>query len=120
MTPSEIITAEAQKRGADPQPVLQSVLGQVKSGHTILMQENNSVLLITRLGNGRAMIHICTVDSPLTLRNSIKGFWNKLKGSEVKTVYGDTKNEQIIELMKKAGVKIEKSNLPKFTWMAKV
>jgi hypothetical protein len=120
MTPSQILTQDAQNQGEDPQKVLQSALAQVNSGHTIMMQENNSVLLVTRLGDGRAMLHISTLDSPLTLRSSIKGFWKKLKGSEVKTVYGDTNNQQVIELMKKAGLKIIKSNLPRFTWMAHI
>jgi hypothetical protein len=120
MTPSEILTQDAQNQGEDPKKVLQSALAQVNSGHTIMMQENNSVLLITRLGDGRAMLHLSSLDSPITLRNSIKGFWKKLKGSGVKTVYGDTNNQQVIELMKKAGVKILKSNLSKFTWMAQV
>ena len=120
MTPSQILTQDAQNNGANPQQVLQGVLAQVHSGHTILMQENNSVLLVTRLGDKRAMIHLATVDSPLTLRHSIKSFLEKLKSSEVDVVYGDTVNQQLIELMKKVGVNVEKSNLPKFTWMAKV
>jgi len=120
MTPSQIITQEAQSQGANPQQVLQSVLAQVQSGHTVMVQENNSILLITRLGDKRAMLHMSTVDSPITLAKSLKGFLQKLKDSEVDTVYGDTTNQQLLALMKRVGWKVEKSNLPKFTWMAKV
>ena len=120
MTPSQIITAEAQQRGVDPKPVLQSTLAQVNSGHTVMLQENNSLLLVTRLGDGRAMVHLSTVDSPLALRSTLAGFLKKLKNSEIKVIYGDTLNEQLLKLMKKIGFDVEKSNLPKFTWMAKV
>jgi len=120
MTPSQIVTQDAQNNGADPQKVLQSAIGQVKSGNTVLMQENNSVLLVTRLGDGRAMLHLFTLDSPLTLRHSLAGFINKIKTSEIKVVYGDTMNQQLLALLKKVGVDVQKSNLPKFTWMAEV
>jgi methionyl-tRNA formyltransferase len=120
MTPSQILTQDAQNQGANPQQVLQGALAQVKSGHTVMLQENNSVLLVTRLGDKKAMIHLSTVDSPLILRHSLKSFLEKLKASEVDVIYGDTMNQQLLALMKKIGVNVEKSNLPKFTWMAKV
>lgn len=120
MTPSEIVTQDAQNNGVDPQKVLQNALAQVNSGHTIMMQKNNSVLLVTRLGDGRAMLHLFTVDSPLTLRHSLADFINKIKASEIKVVYGDTMNQQLLDLLKRVGVDVQKSNLPKFTWMAEV
>ena len=120
MTPSEIVTQDAKNHGVDPEKVLRSVLGQVNSGNTIVMQENNSLLFVTRLGDHRAMIHLSTVDSPLTLRHSLSNFLKKLKESEIKVVYGNPINEEIIKLMKKIGAEVKKSNLPQFTWMAKV
>jgi len=120
MTPSQILMQDAQNQGADPQKVLQSALGQVNSGHTVLLQENNSILLVTRLGDKRAMVHLSTVDSPLTLRNTLAGFLKKLKASEIEVIYGNTLNQNLLKLMKKIGFDVQKSNLPKFTWMAKV
>jgi hypothetical protein len=120
MTPSQILTQDAQKQGANPQQVLQSAVAQVNSGHTVMMQENNSVLFVTRLGNGRAMVHLSTVDSPLALAKSLGGFLTKLKSSEIKTIYGDTNNQQLLKLMGRVGFHVEKSNLPKFTWMARL
>jgi hypothetical protein len=120
MTPSEIITQDAQNHGVDPEKVLQSVVGQVNSGHTIVMQENNSLLFVTRLGDHRAMVHLSTVDSHIALKQALSNFLKKLKESEIKVVYGNTINEQIIKLMKKVGAEVKKSNLPKFTWMASV
>lgn len=120
MTPSEIITQEAQSKNADPTPVLQNLLEQINSGHVIMMQENDSLLFITRLGDKRAMVHLSTVDSPLTLRKSLAGFLKKLKDSEIDIIFGDTKNEQLLKLMKRVGFDVKKSNVPKFTWMAKV
>ena len=120
MTPSQILTQEAQKQGANPQQVLQSATSQVNSGHVVMIQENDSLLFITRLGDGRAMLHLSTVDAPLSLAKSLKGFLNKLKSSELKMVYGDTDNQQLLNLMKRVGWDVKKSNLPKFTWMAEV
>jgi hypothetical protein len=120
MTPSQILTQEAQSQGQDPQRVLKSAVDQVNSGHTVIIQENDSLLFITRLGDGRAMLHLSTIDAPLTLAKSVKGFLHKLKSSELKTVYGDTNNQQILGLMKRVGWHVQKSNLPKFTWMAVV
>ena len=120
MTPSQILTQEAQNKGVNPQPVLQTVLAQINSGHTVMIQENNSILLITRLGDKRAMLHLSTVDGPIALSKSLVGFLKKLKNSELSVVYGDTTNQQLLKLMKRVGWDVEKSNLPKFTWMAKV
>ena len=120
MTPSQIITQQAQNTGANPQKVLQSVFAQVNSGHTILLQENNSILLVTRLGDKRASLSMLTIDDPKTIENSLSGFLQKLKKSEINTVYGpklDTNEEKI---MKKTGWEVKKSNLPKFSWMAEI
>jgi hypothetical protein len=120
MTPSQILTQDAQNHGANPQQVLQSALAQVNSGHTVMMQENDSVLFVTRLGDKRAMVHLSSIDSPIKLKSSLAGFLKKLKASEIDVIYGDTVNQNLLKLMGKAGFKVEKSDLPKFTWKAKV
>ena len=120
MTPSQIITQQAQSQGVDPQQALQKTLTAVNSGHVIMLQENNSVLLIVRLGDGKAALYLTTVDSPIALKSSFIGFLKKLKKSEVHTAYIDTKNDQIVRLMKKTGWDVKKSDNPKFTFMAKI
>lgn len=120
MTPSEIIMQEARSQGVDPETALRQTSGAVKSGHAVLLQENNSVLLVVRLGDRRSALYLSTADSPTALKSSFKGFLKKLKNSEVNTAYIDTKNPQIVRLMKKTGWDMEKSNLPKFTFMAKI
>jgi len=120
MTPSQIITQDAKNNNVNPQQVLQTTLAQIKSGMSILLHQNNSVLTVTRLGNGKAMLHLFTLDPPLTLRHSLSNFIKQIKSSEIKVVYGDTMNQQLLALLKKVGVDVQKSNLPKFTWMAEV
>lgn len=120
MTPSEIIIKEAQSQGVDPETAVRQTSGAVKSGHAVLLQKNNSILLVVRLGDGRAALYLSTADSPITLRSSFSGFLKKLKASEVKKAYIDTKNPQIVRLMKKTGWDVEKSDMPKFTYMAKI
>jgi hypothetical protein len=120
MTPSEIITQEAQNKGVDPKQALQKTVTAINSGHAVMLQENNSVLLVIRLGDRKASLYLTTVDSPMALKSSFIGFLKKLKTSEIHTVYVDTKNPQIIRLMNKTGWDVKKSNNPKFTFMAKI
>ena len=120
MTPSQIITQQAQSQGVDPKQALQKAVAAINSGHAVMLQENNSVLLVIRLGDGKAALYLTTVDSPITLKSSFIGFLKKLKDSEIHTAYVDTKNDQIVRLMKKTGWDVKKSNNPKFTFMAKI
>jgi hypothetical protein len=120
MTPSQIITKEAQSQGVDPKQALQHAVVLVNSGHAVLLQENNSVLLVLRLGDGKVALYLSTVDSPVSLKSAFSGFLKKLKASEINTAYVDTKNDQIVRLMKKTGWDVKKSNNPKFTFMAKI
>jgi hypothetical protein len=120
MTPSQIIIQEAQQKGVNPAPIIQDMVARINGGHTVMLQENNSLLLVRRLGDKKAELHLSTVDSPITLKSSLSGFLKKLKDSELDVVYGDTKNDQLIRLMKKAGWPVKDSNNHKYTWMAKV
>jgi hypothetical protein len=121
MTPSEIIIKEAQSQSVDPKQALQHTVALVNSGQAVLLQENNSVLLVLRLGDGKVALYLSTVDSPVSLKSAFSVFLKKLKSSnEIHTAYVDTKNDQIVRLMNKTGWGVKKSNNPKFTFMAKI
>jgi hypothetical protein len=120
MKPSEIITQDVTRRKGDPKAVLASISKMVKGNQAIMMSTEGSVLLVKRLGEGLAELHLFTVESPLALARSLKTFIAKIKQSDIKTVYGEAENPQIIQLLQSVGVKVSDSNLPNYNWKADV
>lgn len=120
MKPSEIITQDVTRRKGDPKAVLASISKMVKGNQAIMMSTEGSVLFVKRLGEGLAELHLFTVESPLALARSLKTFIAKIKQSDIKTVYGEAENPQIIQLLQSVGVKVSDSNLPNYNWKADV
>jgi len=120
MKASEIIKADAVKRKVDPDKALQTISALVKEKSAILMQENNSVLLVRKIGDTSAEIHLFTKDKPNTLAKSVIGFVKKGRGLGIKTVYGMADNPQIVDLMKRIGMKVEASDIPQYNWKAQI
>jgi len=117
MTPSEIITKDSEKRGLNPNVVLRGVKQLLDHKAAILLQENDSVALLRNLGDHRVEVHFFTADSPITMASSIAGLFSKIQDSDIKAVYGEADNPQIIKLMRTAGVNTQDSDLPKYNWM---
>ena len=88
MKPSEIILndKESMKVGADR--VLAAVMKIVNGKTGMLLQQNDSVLLLVNLGKKNAELHIYTLDTPMKLARSLKYFIDKIKASDLKRVYG--------------------------------
>ena len=117
MKPSEIITADSEKRGLDANSVLLGVKQLMDNNAAIILQENDSVALLLNLGDNRVEVHFFTVDSPVTMASSIAGIFDKIQDSEIEKVYGEADNQQIIRLMRSVGVNTQDSDLPKYNWM---
>ena len=126
MKPSEIIKQEAQKIGYNADEMLGKISKLVNSKAGILLQKNDSLLLLIGIGKGVAEVHIFTMDSPAKIADSLKYFIEKVKSSEIKKVYGSenadqaARLKQTLELLKKLGVAVQKSNLPRYSWMASI
>ncbi len=118
MTPSEIITADAQQHGIDPQKVLAFVHDHIVKGHANLTQANNTLLFIIHLGQSAAEVHLYTVDNSVTVAKSIIHFIKILKQSPIKVLYGKADNPGIIVMMQKLGLDVQHSNMPQYNWMA--
>ena len=118
MTPSEIIRADAIERGLDPAKVLTYVAAMLKQQKVLMLQKNNSVLILQRIEDNNASLHLFTEDSPLTLAKSIKYFIDKIAASDLRAVYGKADNEQIVEMLRRLGVEIQESDNPRYNWMA--
>jgi hypothetical protein len=120
MKASEIIKADAVKRKVDPDKALQTISALVKDKSAVLMQENNSVLLVRKINPTSAEIHLFTQDNPRTLAKAVIGFVRKGKELGIKTVYGKADNKGIVELMKRVGLNVQASDLPQYNWKANI
>lgn len=120
MKPSEIITADANNRGVNPGVVLNSILKLLKNKTAIMLQRNNSVLVLEDIGKKSAALYLFTQDQPMTLAKSVKMFIETIKKSDLRAVYGKADNPQIIGLLQSLGVQVQQSDNPKYNWMALV
>lgn len=115
MKPSEIITKDLEARGEDPQPVLKAIQQVVNAKAGVLLSTDTSVLYLKKIEE-IAESHLFTQAGALTLARDLKYFDNKLSELGVPAVYGQATNPQIIELMKKAGIAVEDSDLEQYNW----
>ena len=122
MTPSEIILKDQYSQTDDPKKVLMGIQRIIKAGNGILLQKNNSVLFLIRLGEGDVELHLYTVDPPQSLASAIQYFIEKIKNSDLKKVYfiKPKSGEQIVKMLKMYGVDIQKSDRKEYAYMAKV
>lgn len=120
MKPSEIIAADAQRQGVDPQKVLQYVGSQVQNKTGSLMSAGNSLLLLVGIGDRCAELHLYTMDSPLALMKNLTHFIDVIRSTDLDRVYGDTDNPGILEMLKRLGVEVQESDRSGYTWMANV
>ena len=120
MTPSEIITADANQRGIDPKQVLSAIAKNIQSRKGKIFQSGNSVLFVGLLPNSAGELHFFTEDSPIAIARHIKVFWNALKKSGIERVYGNADNQEILQLIQRAGADIQQPDLEGYNWMAEL
>ena len=118
MKASEIIQQDAERNGVSPEAALSSVKKQIQFKNALLLQENDSVVLLTEIAPKTAEIHLFTVEKMSKLVSSIKGLLEKIKNSNIDLVYGKADNPEIIRLMQLAGVPVEESDNPNYNWKA--
>jgi hypothetical protein len=117
MTPSQIIQSDAQKAGYDANLALSKLKAQVESGQAIMLRENDSILVLTKIGDGIAELHLFTADKPLTLAKSALRFLEKVRQSDTQRVYGKADNDQIVQLLRNLGMEVQESDRPEYNWM---
>ena len=118
MTPTEIIQKDAVKEDYNADIVIRKIAKLVSSKAAILLQSNDSLLLLIGLPDNDAELHLYTADAPLTLAKSLKDFINKIRGSEIETVYGSAEIPQMLALLKRLGVDVKPSDKRNYHWMA--
>lgn len=120
MKPTEIITADAQSKGVDPQPILQAIAQAVQAKKGVILQENNTVLFLLGIGPDKAEVHIFTQDRPVAVGKAIASFIPKAQEMGIKFIYGTEEPAQTLALLKFLGIESEPSDLPKYKWMARI
>ena len=127
MKPTEIISAEYQKLGKDPSKFLRALNIALNKKLAIIMQENDTVLLLIATNDDNAELHLFTQDSPIKLAKALSRFVDKIRKSDLKAVYGPKENvpnsnrlQQTLTMLKTLGVDVQPSDNPKYEWMAKV
>jgi hypothetical protein len=120
MTPAEVITADAKERGVDPQQVLGAIAQLIQNNQGKIFNAGNSVLFVRLLPDDGGELHFFTEDSPIVIARYIKVFWNALKKAGIERVYGKADNQEILQLIQRAGADIQQPDIEGYNWMAKV
>jgi hypothetical protein len=123
MNPSEIIIKNVEQHGLDPKPLMVHLHQLMQLHQVIILHTNNSVLTITKiLGHeGSVSLHLYSLDSPIVLMKSLTHFFQQIKQiPHISVLYGDTTNQNLLALLGKIGLQVEQSDLPSYTWMARI
>lgn len=118
MTPSEIISVDAERLGYDADIVMRKIAKLVETGAGILLQEGDTVLLLIAIGNDSAEVHLYTADSGLKLLSALTRLIKKVDDSDLSAIYSSFDAPEIINMIDDAGITVQKSDLPNYRWMA--
>jgi hypothetical protein len=118
MKPSQIITEHAKTYGLDPVLGLSNIEKLGKLGDLAVLQENNTVVILRKLKPYIVEFNLFTTDSPEKLAVSILSLMNKIRDGEVKAMYGNFKEggSSVVTLLKKIGVDVTASDVPRYDW----
>jgi hypothetical protein len=124
MKASEIIKADAVKRGLNPSQIMVSIQYILMHKLGFLLKKDNTVLLLGKIADHVYEAHLFTEDSSLTLSKALVRIYNDIKKLQVQRIYGKADNEQIINLMRQLAVKentqVLPSDRPDYNWMINV
>ena len=120
MTPTEIISADIQAHGKDPQADLNAINAAVQAKKGFIMQSGNTVLFLLMIAPDAAELHLYTQDRPIAVGKALKEFIDGIRQSGIKVVYGSEEPTQTLQLLGNLDVQVEPSDNPKYKWMARV
>ena len=124
MTPSQIITEDHKRFGhsqSDTARLMDTMQAMIKKNAAHLVQHGNSLLFLVNLGNKAAEINFFTADTPNKVKSAMTAFIKQTKTSGFTRVYGENGGpvlNKTLPLLEKLGLKIQKSNNPRYYWMA--
>lgn len=120
MKPSEIIFKDAERNGYDGKNAITAISMMVKNKVATLLQSGNTLLLLRRIDNGGAEMHLFTADAPLAVARALKHFIGIIRKTNLTAVYAKTNNQEVLKLLERLGVAAGESDLPEYNWMARV
>lgn len=118
MKPSEIIVADTQRLGLNPEEVLTSIQDAVKNKGAALVRKNNSILLLIPIQENVAEWAVFTQDDDAALEASVGFFINETMKTDAYTIYGDAVNDRVLRAMDANGIQLYQSDRPDYDWMA--
>ena len=120
MTPEEIIKSDADERGLDHEPILKSIGHSIDKGESVAFHEGKSVLLVKKIDEKDAELHLFTSDKPMALVKAVIRFIERIRETKIEYVYGNADKDHIVEMLKILGIKVEKTDKAPYNWRAKV
>jgi len=121
LSASQIIANDARSQAEGAEKIVMAINDLVQSGKAILLQQNNTVLVVTKIGNNEVDLHLYTVDPPHRLAAALKYFHDELLRSGIQKAYGtEMPDKNLIKLMLAAGIPVDKSDKPGYYWMGAV
>ena len=100
MTPSQIISESLRQLGENPQKGLKAAAMLINSGKGIMLQQNDSILILDKLKPHEVLAHLFTLDSPVGLADSAIELSKKIEQGKIKKVYAGTNDKKIINMFK--------------------
>ncbi len=120
MTPEEIIKSDADERGLDHEAILKSIGHSIDKGESVAFHEGKSVLLVKKIDEKDAELHLFTSDKPMALVKAVIRFIDRIRETNIEYVYGNADKDHIVEMLKMLGIKVEKTDKAPYNWKAKV
>jgi hypothetical protein len=120
MKPINIIKLDSQRMKYDGEAMIRKINILLNDKRGDMLQHGNSLLLLIKLPDNNAELHLFTADNAKDLTVALKDFIVKIKKSNLNYVYGSGSIPKILKLLNAYGIKTEKSDKPEYKWMAKV
>ena len=116
MKASEIIAQYSQAQGIPAENAVNAVGNAVSTGNSILLQENDTVFVVTKIKPGVADVAMFTADTPQVLQQSFMALLDKVRQSGIQMIYGDLENKDLVSLLQQSGMQLSQSDLPNHAW----
>lgn len=123
MNVTDVISADAERNGKRPADVLTGVMIAMDKKKAKLLHDNASVVILEPIGGSENAynLHLFTADSPQGLAKSAKALLQQVQGIPgIQKVYGTTKNNQLLRLLKMTGVNVMDADRKGYTWMTEL
>lgn len=105
---TEIIKQDAQRNGANPQQILETLAKlRISNKNVRLVRVGNTVFLVMRTPPATAEVHTFTVDKPNVMVNNFKGLANFLKTAGIKQGFTYSDEPIFKQLVERSGMPVK-------------